>query len=190
VEPDWDAPIDVPAHVEAVPGDATMRGFLTTPIVSRARKRGARIGRDRYLPFRAYPLREHVEVLAEGAPILHPGVPLRRALRQVAALTLPALQDTTVGRVLVSLGTGSGGASALGLVARTYGMTRNVGSARVAYRDAEIAILELREIHDFADSLHVGIFEHLLRELGHRGRVDVREHSPFDVDLRLHLDGG
>lgn len=186
---DWSAPVDVAAHLEAAPVDATMKGFLTAAVVRRVRAAGVQIGRDRYIDFRAYPLREHLQVLAEGAPILYPGVPLRTALRRLARLTLPAVGETTVGKVMLSLAEGSRGMTALSLATKTYRFTRSVGSARVAEVGGGVALIELRDIHDYADSLHAGIFESLLATFGHGGRVDVRRHSPFDIDLRLHLDG-
>ena len=91
--------------------------------------------------------------------------------------------------MVITLSEGSRGRSALQLVAKTYRMTRNVGVANIGDATDAWADIELREIHDFPDSLHVGIFEHLLRGLGHSGYVQVRRHTAFDVDLRLHLDG-
>lgn len=190
VDVDWEAAIDVPMHIDAAPTHATMRGFLTTPVVRAARKLGFHIGREKYLDFREYPLREHLEVLVDGASKLYPSLSLRRGFREIAKMTLPAMRETTVGRVLLSLSEGSRGRSALQLVAKTYRMTRNVGVANIGEATDGHADIELREIHDFADSLHVGIFEHLLVGLGHSGRVQVRRHTAFDVDLRLHLDGG
>lgn len=188
-EVDWDAPVDVARTLRAVPEHATVRGFLTSGLVKRAAQRGLSVGRTRYLDFRSYPLREHIEILAEVAPVLHPNVSLRRALRRVGAMVLPAFRDTTAGRVLLSLSAESRGERAFGLLTKGYAMSRSVGSANLRSIDADRAVVELRTIHDFPDVLHVGIFEDLIRGYGHSGRVRVRRIGLADVDLELTLDG-
>lgn len=184
--PDWDAPIDVELHLEGVPEHAQMRGLFMDAIVRRARTKGAQLGRERYLPFRFYPLREHLEVLVAGARILHPEASLRRALYQLSRLALPTFQKSTVGRVLSSLAPLHSRAG-LGLLARSYQATRNVGSARVGAVTAESAIFELRDVHDFPDCVHLGIIEWALIDAGLSGRVRVRRLSPFDVDLEVPI---
>lgn len=186
---DWNAPLDVNAVLRAVPGDATIRGFLTSKLVHQVKKRGVTLGRARYVDFRSYPLREHIEILAQAAPLLHPHVPPREALRRMGMGALPAFGETTAGRVLLSLSAESKGERAFGLLTRGYAMTRSLGGATLREIESNRAVVELRDIHDFPDAVHVGIFEDLLRGYGHSGRVRVRRLGLSDVDLELILDG-
>lgn len=107
--------------------------------------------------------------MAEVAPGLHPNVSVRRALRRLGSRALPAFRDTSAGRVLLSLSGESRGERAFALLTRGYAMTRSMGTATLRSIDAERAVVALREIHDFPDAVHVGIFEDLLRSYGHSG---------------------
>ncbi len=187
--PDWDQPLDVEAYLRGTPDDANIRGMYPAALVRQVEKKtGQRLGeRRRYIDFKYYPMREHIQLLAEGAPLLYPQLSLRRAFRELARMTVPTLRSSMVGKVLHNLAGGTT-AAMLAIVAKGYGVSRDRGTAKVVENTEGHVIVELRDIFEFPSSLHVGIFESGLLELGNEGRIDVREHDLFNVDLKLYID--
>lgn len=186
---DWDAPVDVQAHIDACAEKFKIRGMFPAALVKRVKKKtGNVIGSSGgYIDFKLYPLREHIALLGEATEHLFPGLPQRRALREIAGMGMPTLRSSMVGRVLHNL---SGGTTRAGLelVTKAYSMARDHGSARVGEHGAHYAVVELRDIFDFADSVHVGIFETGLIEWGNNGHIEVRRLGIGDVDLKLRID--
>ncbi|NUO53911.1 MAG: DUF2378 family protein, partial [Polyangiaceae bacterium] len=100
-EPPWSSPLDVDALIRAVPDDATMTGMFLDAVAKIARDKGhhLRSARDRYIPFKRYPLREHCSILVEVARVTMPDAPLRTALRRLGRGAPLVLLQSTVGRV-------------------------------------------------------------------------------------------
>ena len=130
-EPDWDEPLDIDVIAKACPEDAMMRGMYTLPVCKLAGKMtGKRFGRERYIGFKFYPMREHIRVVHECAVAAYPDTPPRLALRNLGNLAIPTLQQSLVGRTLLTLSGGTTQA-ALKIIEKVYLQSRNVGSVRM-----------------------------------------------------------
>lgn len=184
--PDWDEPLDIEAIVEKCPEEAMMRGMYTLPVCKLAGKMtgGRHFGRDRYIAFKFYPMREHIRVIHECAGAAYPELPIRGALRKLSALAIPTLQKSLVGRTLLTLSGGTTEA-ALKIIEKAYLQSRNVGNVKMRQYEEGRAMFELRDIWDFPDSVQVGIFESAIQEAVGESRVSTRRHSISDVDILL-----
>jgi len=183
--PDWDAPIDVDGRLEGAPSDGWVRGMFFQGLVDFVRaKTGQPVGRERYLAFKAYPLREYIELLASLAGAAFPDVPLREGLRRLGHRAYPNLMASTIGRVLFSVAANDFG-EALRLVGQVYRVVANPGRVLVAQVEPGFALLELRSMWTFADAYQVGVFEGGMKAYRREGEVQVRVRSLSEVDLSL-----
>jgi uncharacterized protein (TIGR02265 family) len=186
VAPDWDAPLDVPGLLAAVPPGRTIKGMFIQAVVSEARSAsGASLGRGRYIAFKDYPVKEWIEVLVQAADLIHPYVPKREAVRRLGRSSYPAFASSMLGRVLMSAA-GGDLSSALRLVPEIYRYSVGGGSSAdlVTLREG-YAVIALREVWDFPDARHVGAFEGGIAIFGRVGSVRVRSISLSDVDLEI-----
>jgi uncharacterized protein (TIGR02265 family) len=182
---DWDAPLDVAAQIESVPDDALIRGMFPAEVCRLARIAGRSIGRPSYIAFKHYPLREHMSLMAEAVPFLYPDVSLRRGLRALGAHAAPALRSSTFGRVMTSL-LGTDPRRIIALAGKSYEVTRTRGSARVVdHVPGAAVVLELVDVHDWPDALHVGIYEAVIRELGQTWSARVKRITQAHIPLKL-----
>jgi uncharacterized protein (TIGR02265 family) len=183
--PDWDAAIDVEGRLAGAPEDGWVRGMFFQGLVDFVRsKTGKTVGRERYLAFKTYPLREYIALLATLASAAFPDVPAREGLRRLGHRAYPNLMSSTFGRVLFSVAANDFG-EALRLVGRVYRMVANPGRVLVARLEPGLALLELRHMWTFADAYQVGVFEGGMRTYRREGEVEVRVKSLSEVDLWL-----
>lgn len=188
-QPPWDEPLDAAALIHAIPSFATMTGLFLQAIVDRTRASGAHLAsREHYVAFRRYPLREHATLLVDAARALWPGEPLRSGLRRIGRGAPRALVHSIVGRVV--LGSADGPDAMLEAMARSYAIHTSPGDVEVIKVAPRQVVVRLREIHHFADSHHVGVFEGVLRLAAVRdGRVRVHRYSRTDADLLCEWSG-
>ena len=191
VEVDWDAEVDVQAHLDAVSEGSLMRGMYTSPVVSLALKRsGKKFGRERYVAFKLYPMREHLEVVASCAAAAYPELNLARALRQLGAMAVPTLRGSMVGRTMFALAGGTV-RSAFELLSKGHAQARNVGGVRLFEYSQTHAVFTLRDIFDFPESLQVGIIENAAKEaVGVMPKARLRRHGFGSVDIRIDWPEG
>lgn len=185
--PDWNEPLDVPERIRAVPAEASVKGmFIEAPIAVAYARSGQRIGRKEYIPFKDYPVAEHNQVLAACAAAGYPDVPIREGLRRLGRDALRTFLESLAGRVVFAAA-GRNFDAALGLVARSYGITGPIGSATVVARTPDAAIIELRRCYNFPDCYHVGVFEAAMEHFREPGEVLTRVLSICDVDIKMAL---
>lgn len=182
-EPPWNAPLDDKALLRAVPADATMTGMFLEAVASVARDKGQSppSARERYTPFRAYPLREHCVLLLEVAKLAFPLSTTREALRRLGRGAPNVLERSTVGKVV--FGSANGALAMLRAMARSYALHMRPGRIEVEEVGEKTAIVHLSEIHNFLDSHNVGVFEGTLKHAGVRGTVKIRSYSRIAADL-------
>jgi uncharacterized protein (TIGR02265 family) len=186
--PDWSEPLDLTERMRAVPPEATVKGmFIEAPISVAQARSGQRPGRREYIPFKDYPVAEHNQVLVACAMAGYPDVPLREGLRRLGRDALRTFLESLAGRVLFAAA-GRNFDAALGLVARSYGITGPVGSATVAERTVDSVLIQLRSCFNFPDCYHVGVFEAAMDHFRQPGEVMIHVRSVCDVDLKMVLE--
>ena len=187
--PPWDRPLDAERCLSAIPESATMSGVFIAALIDMAQKRGSNLPprRDRYLPFRAYPLREHAELLVLASRACWPREPLRQALRHIGRGSPKALVQSMLGRVV--FGSVEGPLEVVRAMAKSYPLHTQPGSLEVVELGPGELVVRMRDIHYFLDSHHVGVFEGVLRHAKVEGEVRIKTHSPTDADLLLRFRG-
>ena len=126
-------------RVRLVPPTATVKGmFLERPIAEAQRLCGRRPVPGEYVPFRDYPITEHIRVLAACAAAAWPDVPLREGIRRLGRGAFLTFLESLAGRVVFAAA-GRNFDAALGLTTRAYGLTGPVGTVRVVERSAGAA---------------------------------------------------
>src|SRR5580765_3124250 len=108
IEPHWDAPLVA---------EAKRRGFVLPS------------ARDRYVPFKFYPLVEHARLLLETCERIYPDKPRRMALRKLGRGAPQALISSTLGRVV--LGTAEGVHAMVEAMAKAYPLNARPSSVTV-----------------------------------------------------------
>ena len=185
---DWSAPLDPDAYLSACPPDAEIRGMFSAALCKLASEHGVKLTTTRFVGFKLYPLRDHMQLLVDAAPQIYPGVGLREAMRRFGGHAMGVLGDTMIGRVFQKLtGANAGGGGTLRFLKSSYASTRSRGTGDViALEKGLMTCVALRDIDDFADSLHVGIIERVMADLGNgHWRIEVRRHGLKDIDIRL-----
>jgi uncharacterized protein (TIGR02265 family) len=186
-EPPWQSPLDVNSHLDAIPPGATISGVFLSSLFEMAQARGVKLAprRDRYLPFRRYPLREHAELLVEASSACWPREPLRQGLRRIGRGSPKALVQSMLGRIV--LGSVEGPGDVVRAMARSYPMHMEPGRVEVIELARGELVVRLRDITYFLDCHHVGVFEGVLRHAGVLGDVTIHSHSVKDADLLLRF---
>src|ERR1041384_7739237 len=120
VEPPWDAPFDEQAELLAIPGNAEISGMFLAPLAAEAKRRGFTLptARERYVPYKFYPLSEHARLLLETCARIYPDRPTRQGLRKLGRGAPQALVASTLGRVV--LGSVEGVVAVMDAMAKAY----------------------------------------------------------------------
>ena len=186
LSPAWDAPLDVSEYVHATPKTAQIKGMFISAVVDACREKGHTLSgaRDRYIPFHDYPLVEHLELMAEGAPLLFPERSLRRALRSVGRASYATFVRSLVGRVVLS---GSAGEMrpTIEAMIRGYEVSMPCAKLHIVDSSATSVTLTMTGMYTFLDSHHVGVFEGVARASGVHAEVLVRLRSLVAGDMRI-----
>lgn len=188
VEPPWTAPLDVRSVFDAIPADATISGMFIAPLAMEAKRVGVHLpsARDRYLPYRFYPLVEHAKVLVETCERMYPGLSIRQALRKLGRGAPKALVASTLGKVV--LASAEGVHEVVDAMAKAYPLNARPSRVEVLERTVGRAVVRLEQVHYFIDSHHVGAFEGALRYAGVKGRVLIALHGEASADLLLEWE--
>lgn len=185
VDAPWSSLLDVPAVIASIPESATISGMFVAPLVTEAARVGVTLpsARDRYLPFKFYPLREHAQLLIETCQRRLPNLSLRQALRKLGRGAPAALMSSTLGKVI--LGSADNTIDMIRAMAKAYPL--NARPTRVTITDSQPgrAVVRMEEVYYFLDSHHVGVFEGVLKFAKVDGTVliDVRGRGAADLLL-------
>jgi uncharacterized protein (TIGR02265 family) len=183
VDPPWSAPLDAATVLRAVPETATVAGLFLEPLAEAARREGKPLpsARDRYTPFRFYPLREHASLLIEACARLYPNLPLRQALRKLGRGAPQALLTSTLGKVVLASAVGPD--EIIAAMVKAYPINVRPSRLQIVELAAGRAIVRVEEMHYFLDSHHIGAFEGVISYAGRRGTVKICSYSPVSADL-------
>jgi uncharacterized protein (TIGR02265 family) len=185
LEPPWPAPLDGAAVLRLVPESATVAGLFLEPLADSARRVGKPLpsARDRYIPFRFYPLREHVSLLLETCARLYPNLTLRHALRKLGHGAPKALIASTLGKVVLASAVGPH--ALLTALVKAYPLNMRPCELAVLELGPGRAVIRLDQVLYFLDCHHVGVFEGLLGYAGRRGVVKIMHRSQTSADFLL-----
>ncbi len=176
---------DLQDRIARTPADWRVKGMYFTPILQMLKDHGLTVAEERpYVSFRDYPLRDFMRLKLEAAQALHPRVDPKNGLRLLGQVAFPTLMSSTVGRVIFAVA-GRSWSTALQLVQQAYNVSV---SGRVDLVDCseQSARVRMRDVWNFPDCYHVGVFEGAMRAYKIEGQVVVQLHDrPCDVDLQL-----
>lgn len=180
--PDWSAPLDAARAVQLIPETRTISGMFLAPVAREAAKLNKSLAsaRERYVPFRFYPLREHASLMIEACAALYPGLSLRGALRKLGRGAPNALLSSTLGRT--GIGAAHGVHDIVQAMGKAYAINVPGCEVTLAEAGAKFCIVQLRGLPYFVDCHHVGAFEGVLRYAGVEGEVRVRGLGPDRAD--------
>jgi uncharacterized protein (TIGR02265 family) len=185
VDPDWDAPLNVPAYVARAPANSTVKGMFFTCITKLATEvSGTPYGRDHYTAFKSYPLTEWLTLLPECALAAYPRQPLRKALYELGAHIYTTFIGSTIGSVVMSVA-GRDFRSAMRLAARAYAAVGSPTQVTIVVDDPQRAVITLRNTPEFVDCYQIGLFAAGARHYGVKVKVRVRNHGLCDCDLEM-----
>ncbi|MEM6954078.1 MAG: DUF2378 family protein [Myxococcota bacterium] len=153
-------------------------------IADEASRGGQPVGRERYVPFRGYSLREWLEFLPEAARAAHPSAHAKEGMRRFGHNAFGVFTTSMAGRVLFSMA-GRNLSLAISLSTRAFDVIGSHGSVRTLTNEPGRAVLALRGMWDYVDAWHVGIYEGALRAFGIDGDVRIRMHDLSNGDIEL-----
>ena len=180
---DFSAPIDIEARIAETPETATAKGMFFEPL-ARSGRQWAIPCEARYVPFRDYPMRDYIRLLAAYGRKRHPDVPLREAMRRVGWEAFPALMSSVAGRVLYTFA-GRDVRAALRLAPEAYKHSIKPGSVVSRLNTPSQVLLEYRDVWNLAECYQVGVIEGGCRAFGAEARVLVRAHSSASLDMLI-----
>ncbi len=183
--PDWRAPIDLADRVRRAPAEHTVKGmFFQQALEAACSATGEARAPSRYAPFEDYPLRDWLGLLVRAAEVAYPGEPVREGLRRIGRRAREAFASSVIGNVLLSP-VDHDVSARLRLAPRIYRMMGRGGSVDASFPTPTRALLHLRDVWDFPDAYHVGIFESVLCALGISGQVRVRVLGQASADIEV-----
>ncbi len=183
-EPRWNDPIDVDAAIRACPEAMQLNGIMSMALVDAAATVGKTLqsALPRFLPFQPYPLRGHMLLLREAASAVFPNDPMRIAFRRFGRGVRNVVLATAYGRV--TFGRQLNARDTVAALTRCYRVM--LGSqVEGALLDERCADVEMRDIHYFLDSLHVGTVEGIFIGSGIKPRVLVKMHDATNATFRI-----
>lgn len=172
--------------IASVPAKATVKGmYLSSLLASLDRGGHQRPTTRRFVTFKDYPLVEFMGIMLDAVAIAWPDRPPKEGLRYLGQGGYPTLAESMLGRVIFSVA-GRSWKAALPLTEKAYGVSLNPGSAKLVDLTDNSAILQMRDVWNFADSYQVGVMEGAMLAYGVEGTVRAqRGRRKCDVDLYL-----
>lgn len=180
---------DLESLIAQTPSSATVKGmFLSSFLESLDRGGYQRPTDQRFLSFKDYPLRQFMQLMLDAIGTAWPTMPPTAGLRRLGQGAYPTLAESVVGRVLFSVA-GRNFGTALQLTEKAYKLSLNPGVARLANLTEKTAVLEMRDIWNFADCYQVGVMEGAMVAYRVKGEVRAQKLSrPCDVNLHLRWE--
>jgi len=183
VDLDLHSSLDVETRIAETPAAATVKGMFFEQLARSARKAG-HAGPARYVPFRNYPLRDYMRLVAECARARYPRLPLREAFRRVGWDAFPTLMNSVAGKVMFAFARGDAH-SVLRLAPDAYKHTMSHCSVSLRVSSPGQVVLEYRDLYNFVECYQVGIIEGGCRAFGSSARIRLRSLSPHDADMLI-----
>jgi uncharacterized protein (TIGR02265 family) len=183
--PSWSEPIDVEQRISRTPESATIRGLFLQMIVDSAKAAGVELpGPKSYSTFVPYPMRDYMGLAVAAAKQRFAGEAMREGLRRVGHTVYPEFKQTMVGSAIFAFAADDF-LKVAGLAQKAYAVSLNVGAVSIRELATRHIVVELRDVHNFAECLQVGVWEGALKACRATGDVYIRAHTASDVDLEI-----
>ena len=185
VVPDWNAPVDLAAHLAGVPPTAMIKGVFPGSIVESARRKGITLpnARPRYHPFADIPVTEYLPLLLAAAQWMFPKVPPREALRKVGRASFDAVEKSMFLRILL---TGMLDLrSNLGILGKGLALAAPPTRFEVVEIRERRAVVRFTAAYIFLDSHYLGIVEKVAGSSKLRVEARVSLETPYDGDIEI-----
>lgn len=173
-------PIDLDAHIKALPAKAAAKGMFFSDLIKLAEGKlspeeiatRAGVPHRRYVPFMDYPMADLHKITVEVAKVVHPKLPLGDALRLLGRRSYVIFLGSHAGRVLImSLGQDIEKVMLMG--PKAYRIALNFGQfwvERVGERHIRFGV---EEYPGFLETQQVGVVEGVFEHFGVRGQVQL-----------------
>jgi serine/threonine-protein kinase len=192
--PDFEARVDLAAHIRRLPPDATCKGLFFIDLVQRAAPmisaaelcRNAWIPERRYLSFRDYPMGEHLRLLVAAARAIYPRVSAGEALRRLGQTTFDAILATHIGRSLFDV-LGKDVEQMLLAGPRALKLLVNVGQVTSEKAGHDTFLYRMQGFPVFVETYQVGMLEGMLRCCARRGRIRVALADVANATIEIKL---
>jgi uncharacterized protein (TIGR02265 family) len=193
-EPDFEAPVDVDAHLDAIPPDATCKGLFFLDVLHRLAKsvtefelfRAAQIPSRRYVAFRDYPLGDSFRLTLAATRVLYPRYPLGEGLRRMGQATFAAVLATHIGRSLFGI-LGRDVEPILLTGPKAFKLMVSIGQVTAEKTAPRTFTFRVEEFPAFLETYQVGVIEGVLRHCGQHGKVRIAAQTLSAATLELRL---
>ncbi len=175
--------------IARVPPRATVKGMFIKGFLESLDRRGIpRPTQDRFVAFRDYPLTLFMKLLVDKTQELWPDQAPKESLRTLGRFAFPTFAESMVGRVIFAVA-GTDWVQALKLTDKAYRNSLSPATTRLTDVTEHSAVLEFRDVWNFADCYQVGVFEGAMSYYNVKGSVGLRTYPrPCDVDLLLEWE--
>jgi uncharacterized protein (TIGR02265 family) len=175
--------LDVESFIARVPSDASCKGMYFTDLLAIFRRTGhgggdgrvAELAAKRYVPFRDYPLVDHMRMTALASRLMFPDCCTREAMRRLGRKAFPAFVQSLIGRIVFkTLGPDLDQIFAAG--PKSFEVSLSRGRATATRLGDGHWRYDFREMYGFLDTYYVGVVEGPITKYG------------FTPEMRLALD--
>ena len=177
------------ARIEQTPKQHTVKGMYVGGIWEALGEHGVTTPMPRIQKFKDYPVTDYMELSLDAAATLFPSRPLLDGLQALGRLAIPTFASSIVGAVIMG-SVGHHWGLALKWVSKGYEVSLKPGTARVVQAGPQRAVLELRDVWNFAETYHAGVVEGLLDWCDVKGTVSPKVLSGGDTDLHIDWSTG
>jgi len=193
--PDFTAPVDLEAHLAALPPSATVKGMFLAGLLDlvAAARRGVDLSRvaglrpRRYVAFFDYPMADFLRLQVGAAQILHPGVPLGEGIRRLGWRSHDSLLGSHVGKTLFGV-LGRDAEALLLQIPKAHKLTSSCGTFTAEATAPGRVLLHAHDMPLFLGSYHVGVIEGVLRHCRAQGRVYIASERIGEATFEITLE--
>jgi len=188
--PDFAGALDPSPYFDVMPADETCKGLYFTGVIDVVRRLAP--GRDqelftgleaaRFIPFRDYPLRQHMLLTLNAVRLLYPRIPSREGMRRLGWLAFPSMVDSMIGRVVFGV-LGRNPDSVMGAGPRAVELSVRRGRAQARKVGNNHWRYSFWSIYGFLDTYYVGVVEGALKAQGVVPRVRIAMSSLIDAEM-------
>jgi uncharacterized protein (TIGR02265 family) len=158
--------------------------FLNFLIDFESEHGAARKTRKRCIPFKSYPVGEYNALVDEVAQNVLPHLTVAEARRLLGSEVYPRFTETMVGTALLAVA-GHDWNRVILIAPKAYEVSLEPGSVEVTLHRPGNALVRLRDVWTYVDTLHLGIFQGAMKRCGAHGTIEVEPISRCDADFLI-----